>query len=65
MGSEMCIRDRIDTAHLFWLVNWGNTAVTADHPNQRAEDLFIAGLQRSIATVIDRDSVQYIGSIEQ
>ena len=56
---------QIDTAHLFWLVNWGNTAVMADQPNQRAEDLFNAVLQRSIATVVDRDSVQYIGSIDQ
>ncbi len=54
---------QIDTAHLFWLVNWGNTAVTADHPNERAEQLFDAILQRSIATVVDRDSVQYIGSM--
>ncbi len=55
--------DQIDKSHLFWLVNWGNTAVTADHPNQRAEDLFTAILQRSIAAVVDRDSVQYIGSL--
>ena len=26
---------QIDTAHLFWLVNWGNTAVTADQPNEK------------------------------
>lgn len=54
---------QIDTAHLFWLVNWGNTAVTADQPNERAVDLFNAVLERSIATVVDRDSVQYIGTI--
>ena len=59
----MCIRDRIDTAHLFWLVNWGNTAVTADQPNERAVSLFNAVLERSIATVVDRDSVQYIGTM--
>ena len=54
---------QIDTAHLFWLVNWGNTAVTADQPNERAVNLFNAVLERSIATVVDRDSVQYIGTI--
>lgn len=51
---------QIDTAHLFWLVNWGNTAVSADHPNQRAADLFEQILVRSVAAVEDRDSVQYI-----
>ena len=55
--------EQIDTAHLFWLVNWGNTAVTADQPNERASKLFTAILERSIAAVVDRDSVQYIGSI--
>ncbi len=55
--------EQIDTAHLFWLVNWGNTAVTADHPNERAAKLFTAVLERSIAAVVDRDSVQYIGSM--
>ena len=54
---------QIDTAHLFWLVNWGNTAVTADQPNERAVSLFNTVLRRSIATVVDRDSVQYIGAI--
>ena len=55
--------EQIDTAHLFWLVNWGNTAVTADQPNERASKLFTAVLERSVAAVVDRDSVQYIGSM--
>ena len=55
--------EQIDTAHLFWLVNWGNTAVTADHPNERAQKLFKVILERSIAAVVDRDSVQYIGEM--
>lgn len=55
--------EQIDTAHLFWLVNWGNTAVMADQPNERASKLFTAILERSIAAVVDRDSVQYIGSM--
>lgn len=55
--------EQIDTAHLFWLVNWGNTAVTADQPNERAEKLFTAILERSVAAVIDRDSAQYIGEM--
>ena len=55
--------EQIDTAHLFWLVNWGNTAVTADQPNERATKLFTAILERSIAAVVDRDSVRYIGSM--
>ncbi len=52
-----------DTAHLFWLVNWGNNAVTADTANDRAVQLMDTVVQRYVTTVTDRNSIQYIDDL--
>jgi len=52
-----------DTAHLFWLVNWANNAVTADAANQRAVDLMDTVMARYVTTVEDRRSIQYVDDL--
>jgi hypothetical protein len=52
-----------DTAHLFWLVNWGNNAVTADAANERAVSLMDTVVSRYVTTVVDRDSIRYVDDL--
>lgn len=50
----------IDTSHVFWLVNFANTAVMAGQTSVDGDAMWDAVVRRCVSTVLDREATQYI-----